>query len=359
MKRELLKCILKETSDTEIDYILKIINNFISYNEIVSFDDIITKNQIMKKIIQYAKKASNTDCNILLQGNSGTGKEIFAKAIHNYSTRSQRPFIVVNCKNIPREFVGKQLRGYEEETFINNKVYKYPGMFQLADEGTIFLNDIQYLSLGAQGELLKILEENEIKISQDKKSITNVRIICSSDNSLIEKVNNKDFRADLYYKLNVINIKIIDLNERTEDIGLLSKYFLKKLNDKNLNGYKTIDEEVIKELKNYKFIDNVRELRNLIEKLYFLCDENNITKKNFFEIIGCKSKQYKDDEKECEKNIKLKDIIPIKDLEKQSIENALNYYKGNVEKASKVLGLSRATIYRKINKYRINLYKDK
>ncbi|KEI00472.1 sigma-54-dependent Fis family transcriptional regulator [Clostridium botulinum] len=359
MNKELLKCTLKQIPDTEIDYIIKIINNFVSYNEIISFNDIVTKNQNMKKIIQYAKKASNTDCNILLQGNSGTGKEIFAKAIHNYSTRSQGPFIVVNCKNIPSEFVGEQLGGYEEQTFTDDEVCKYPGMFQLADEGTIFLNDIQYLSLGAQLELLKILEENEIKISQDKKSSMNVRIICSSDNSLIEKVNNKDFRSDLYYKLNVINIKLIDLNERIEDISLLAKYFLKKLDNKNLNGYKTIDDEVLEELKNYKFVDNVRELRNLIEKLYYLCDENNITKKFLFEIIGNKPIQRNNDEKYCKRNVELKDIIPMKVLEKQSIENALNYCKGNVEKASKILGLSRATIYRKINKYGINLYRNR
>ncbi|AEB75071.1 sigma 54-interacting transcriptional regulator [Clostridium botulinum] len=359
MNKELLKCILKETPDTEVDYILKIINNFVSYNEIINFNDIVTKNQNMKKIIQYAKKASNTDCNILLQGNSGTGKEIFAKAIHNYSTRAQGPFIVVNCKNIPSEFVREQLGGYEEQTFTDDEICKYPGMFQLADKGTIFLNDIQYLSLGAQQELLKILEENEIKISQNNKSSANIRIICSSDNGLIEKVNNKDFRADLYYKLNVINIKLIDLNERIEDIPLLAKYFLEKLNNKNLNGYKVIDDEALEEFKNYKFLDNVRELKNLIEKLYYLCDENNITKKFFFEIIGYKPIEHENDEKDCKNNVELKDIIPMKILEKQNIEDALNYCKGNVEKASKILGLSRATIYRKINKYGINLYRDR
>ncbi|WP_347455104.1 sigma-54 dependent transcriptional regulator [Clostridium novyi] len=309
----------------------------------------------VKKIVQYAKKASNTDCSILLQGSNGTGKEVFAEAIHNYSKRAEGPFIVVDCAIVPRELLKRRLFGYYEETFTDENE-EYPGKFQLADGGTLFLNNIEELPLDIQEKLLRILDDNKAGLRKSDEKNIDVRIIASTNKNLIDEVNTKSFRADLYYKLNVINIKLLDLEERKEDIPLLAKYFLEKLNSINLNKERTIDEDAIDELRNYKWIENIRELRNFIEKLYYLCDESNITRKFLLDCIYNKPKYNEKNKIFTESSTNEERILSLKELEKQSIEKALIYCEGNIEKAAKILEISRATIYRKISKYNIKLH---
>lgn len=355
MKKELLNCILKFTKDKDIDYINKLMNNFICATASYTFDDIVTKNQNVKKIVQYAKKAANTDCSILIQGSNGTGKEVFAESIHNYSKRVNGPFIVVDCAVVPRELLKRRLFGYSEETFTGEKE-EYPGKFQLANGGTLFLDNIEELPLDMQENLLKVLDDNKSALRQSDENNIDVRIIVATNKNLIDEVNNKSFRSDLYYKLNVINLKLLDLQERKEDIPLLAKHFLKRLNSTNLNKEKTIDEEAIEELKNYKWSGNIRELRNFIEKLYYLCDENNITRKFLLDYIYNKPKCNEKSNISNKNSVNEKNICSLKELEKENIEKSLAYCEGNVEKAAKVLGISRATIYRKISKYKIKLH---
>ncbi|KGN03380.1 transcriptional regulator [Clostridium novyi A str. 4570] len=355
MKKELLNCILKVTKDKDVDYINQLINNFIYATAIYTFDDIVTKNQNVKKIVQYAKKAANTDCSILIQGSNGTGKEVFAEAIHNYSKRADGPFIVADCAIVPRELLKRRLFGYCEETFTGEKE-EYPGKFQLAHGGTLFLDNIEELPLDMQEDLLKILEDNKASLRQSDENNIDVRIIVATNKNLIEEVNNKSFRADLYYKLNVINLKLLDLEDRKEDIPLLVKHYLQRLNTNNLGKEKTIDEDAIEELKNYKWIGNIRELRNFVEKLYYLCDESNITRKFLLDYIYDKPKCNDKNNISNENSLNDKNICSLRELEKQNIEKSLVYCEGNVEQAAKILGISRATIYRKISKYNIKLH---
>ncbi|MCY6371349.1 sigma-54 interaction domain-containing protein [Clostridium ganghwense] len=339
-------------------HIHKVVNNVVGYSAAYTFKDIITKNQKMKKIIQYAKKAANTDCNILLEGCSGTGKEVFAQAIHNYSSRAKGPFVAVNCAAIPRELFESELFGYEKGAFTGANKGGYPGKFELADGGTIFLDEIGELPLDIQSKLLRVLDNHKIvRVGCTHEKKINVRVIAATNRNLLEEVDKKNFRYDLYYRLNVIGISLMKLNEREEDIEALTKHFLKKLNINNLEGSKDIESSAIARLNDYKWNGNIRELRNVVEKAYYLCDNDIITEKYLLTFLKDKPKLENDfrREKINKSNFKVEDILPLKLVEEQNIKKALIAFDGNPEEAAKALGISRATIYRKISKYRIKI----
>lgn len=339
-------------------HIHKVVNNVVGYSAAYTFKDIITKNQYMKKNIQYAKKAANTDCNILLEGSSGTGKEVFAQAIHNYSSRAKGPFIAVNCAAIPRELFESELFGYEKGAFTGANKGGYPGKFELAEGGTIFLDEIGELPLDIQSKLLRVLDNHKIvRVGSTYEKKINVRVISATNRNLLEEVDKKNFRYDLYYRLNVIGIRLMDLQDRKDDIEALTKHFMKKLNGNNLEGGKDIDSSAIARLKEYKWEGNIRELRNIIEKAYCLCDSDIITEKYLLNLINGKEKLEKSfsEENISKLDLKVEDIQPLKLVEEQNIKNALIVCDGNAEEAAKVLGISRATIYRKINKYKIKV----
>lgn len=331
-------------------HIHRMVNNVVGYKANYTFEDIITKNQGMKKIIQYSKKASNADCNILLEGRSGTGKEIFAQAIHNYSKRQKGPFVAVNCAAIPRELVESELFGYEKGAFTGASKGGYPGKFELADGGTIFLDEIGELPLDIQSKLLRVLDNHKIvRVGSTFEKNIDVRVIAATNRNLMDEVENKNFRYDLYYRINVIGIGLMDLKDRNEDIELLVDHFMNKLNSKNPNNVKYIDRNLVEKFKTYNWDGNIRELRNVIEKAYYLSDVNRINEKCIESIIRGKSRVL-DNSLET---INKEEIIPLKVAEEKAIRKAIMYCKGSAEEAAKMLGISRATIYRKISKYGI------
>lgn len=339
-------------------HIHKVVNNVVGYSAAYTFKEIITKNQYMKKNIQYAKKAANTDCNILLEGSSGTGKEVFAQAIHNYSSRSKGPFVAVNCAAIPRELFESELFGYEKGAFTGANKGGYPGKFELAEGGTIFLDEIGELPLDIQSKLLRVLDNHKIvRVGSTYEKKINVRVISATNRNLLEEVDKKNFRYDLYYRLNVIGIRLMDLEDRKEDIDVLIKHFMKKLNENNLEGVKEIESSALAMLKEYKWEGNIRELRNIIEKAYYLCDSDVITQKYLLTMVKGKEKLEKSfsEENISKLDLTVEDIQPLKVVEEQNIRNALIACNGNAEEASKILGISRATIYRKISKYKIKI----
>lgn len=339
-------------------HIHKVVNNVIGYSAAYTFKDIITKNQYMKKNIQYAKKAANTDCNILLEGSSGTGKEVFAQAIHNYSSRAKGPFVAVNCAAIPRELFESELFGYEKGAFTGANKGGYPGKFELAEGGTIFLDEIGELPLDIQSKLLRVLDNHKIvRVGSTYEKKINVRVISATNRDLLDEVDKKNFRYDLYYRLNVIGIRLMDLQDRKEDIEALIKHFMKKLNENNLQRDKDIDSSAIVRLKEYKWEGNIRELRNIIEKAYYLCDSDIITEKYLLNLLNGKEKLEKSflEENISKIDLKVEDIQPLKVMEEQNIKKALIACQGNAEEAAKILGISRATIYRKISKYKIKI----
>ncbi|MBV4419549.1 sigma 54-interacting transcriptional regulator [Clostridium tyrobutyricum] len=326
----------------------KIVNNVVGYKASYTFHDIITRSAKMEYIVKLAKKASNTDCTILIEGKSGTGKEVFAQSIHNYSNRHNGPFVAVNCAAIPRELVESELFGYEKGAFTGASKGGYPGKFELADGGTIFLDEIGELPLDIQSKLLRVLDNLKIvRVGATYEKSIDVRIIAATNKLLKDEIKNRNFRGDLYYRLSVLNLNLIPLQERKEDIEILARHFIDRLNFKNPNFPKYLDNSYIGKLILYNFPGNIRELRNIVERSYYLCEDLLITDKYLIhESINL--------------DFKIDPItpdipMPLEKVEKAYISNALKYFHGNASETAHALKIGKATIYRKINKYNIDI----
>lgn len=330
----------------EEGYVHKVVNKIAGYSASYTFEDIITNNYNVKKTIEFAKKASDSECNILLEAPSGTGKEVFAQAVHNYSSRSEGPFVAVNCASLPRELVESELFGYEKGAFTGALSEGNPGKFELANGGSIFLDEIGELPLDMQSKLLRVLDNKSItRVGGSYEKKLNVRIIAATNRNLSDEIEKRNFRSDLYYRLNVMNIRLLALKDRKDDIEALANYFIYKLNLKNPNNYKSLSAEYIEFLKKYDWPGNIRELRNVVERAYYLCEKNIIDKDGFNENYEIKT--YSNENKNT--------ILTMEDIEKNSIIKTLNFCNGNILDACEKLNISRATIYRKIKKYNIKL----
>lgn len=329
----------------ETQYVHKLVSKVVGYKASYNFDDIITENQNMKHMIEFAKKASKSDCNILIEGESGTGKELISQSIHNYSDRSSGPFVAINCASIPRDLVESELFGYEKGAFTGASKEGNPGKFEIADGGTIFLDEIGELPLDIQTKLLRVLDNCKItRVGGNYEKQLDVRVIGATNRNLKEEVKRKNFRQDLYYRLSVMNIKTIPLNERKEDIEILTKYFVKILNVKTGQD-KKVSRQYISNLKEYNWNGNVRELRNVVERDYYLGDMN-------LDLEYYVEKEYSNNSRVENKKEDMS-VVPMETVEKEAIENALKKYGGNMVKVSEVLNIGRSTLYRKIKKYDI------
>ncbi|WP_148550967.1 sigma-54-dependent Fis family transcriptional regulator [Paraclostridium bifermentans] len=321
----------------------KLVNKVVGYKAQYKFEDIITENEKMKAMISFAKKISKTDCNILIEGESGTGKELVAQSIHNFSERKNGPFVAINCASIPRELVESELFGYEKGAFTGASKEGHPGKFELADGGTIFLDEIGELPLDTQSKLLRVLDNGKvIRVGGTYEKQLDVRIIGATNRILKNEIVIKNFREDLYYRLSVMNINTIPLRERIDDIDVLVNYFVEKLNYKSKSNNVEVSYSYIQELKKYNWPGNIRELRNIIERDYYL-SENNLISISRLDNIN----MFKDEEN------KEKEIIPLDCLEKKAIQEAMKKCNGNMVMVSKLLNIGRSTLYRKINKYNI------
>lgn len=332
----------------ETQSVHKLVSKVVGYKASYNFEDIITENQKMKDMIEFAKKASKSDCNILIEGESGTGKELISQSIHNYSDRSSGPFVAINCASIPRELVESELFGYEKGAFTGASKEGHPGKFEIADGGTIFLDEIGELPLDIQTKLLRVLDNSKItRVGGTYEKQLDVRVIGATNRNLKDEIKKKNFRQDLYYRLSVMNIKTIPLNDRKEDIEVLTKYFVKILNVKNGQPDKKVTRQYIKKLKEHNWSGNVRELRNVVERGYYLGDMNS-------DLEHYAEKEYSNDSIGIYENKKENvNVVPMEMVEKEAIENALKKYDGNMVKVSEVLNIGRSTLYRKIKKYNI------
>lgn len=326
----------------------KLVNKVIGFKASYEFDNIVTINEKMKEMIKIAKKAAKCECNILIEGESGTGKELIAQSIHNYSNRASGPFVAVNCASIPRELVESELFGYEKGAFTGASKEGQTGKFELADGGTIFLDELGELPLDIQSKLLRVLDNGKItRVGGSYEKQLNVRVIGATNRFLKEEIKKKNFREDLYYRLSVISIKTVQLRNRKEDIDILVEHFVNNLNSKSVQNSKSVKKSYINKLKQSDWPGNVRELRNIVERDYYLSDGDMVS-------------AYCTDEEEVEESIFKRDelqdtnIISMQILEKQNIEKALYKCGGNMIKASQFLNISRSTLYRKVKKYNIN-----
>ena len=218
-------------------------------------------------------KVAPTDARVLITGGNGTGKEVVARWLHEKSTRFKKPFIEVNCAAIPSELIESELFGHEKGAFTSAHKQRL-GKFELANGGTIFLDEIGDMSLSAQAKVLRALQENKIsRVGSDKDIKVDVRIIAATNKDLKAEIADNKFREDLYHRLSVILIKVPDLNDRKEDIPLLAKHFIDSICDESGIVRKSIDKKAIKALQNINWTGNIREFRNVIERMIILCDE--------------------------------------------------------------------------------------
>ncbi|WP_406243145.1 sigma 54-interacting transcriptional regulator [Tissierella carlieri] len=312
-----------------------------------ALDSIISISKSMESLKELTKRAAKTNSNVLILGESGTGKELFAHAIHNNSRRIDAPFIRVNCGAIPYELLESELFGYEEGSFTGAKKGGKIGKFKAADGGTIFLDEIGDLPMNMQVKLLRVLQDKEIeRIGCNYSEKIDIRVIAATNKDLEKMVSEGMFRLDLYYRLNVVSIKIPPLRERKEDITILSKYLVNKISKGENIKVDKISESTIEYLKNYDWPGNVRELENILERAINFLEEETIIKPEHLptKITGMtRNKQMKS----------LKSIL--EEVEKQSIIDSLIIANGNKTLAANTLDISRTSLYEKISKYEIDM----
>lgn len=324
----------------EIKRIRKLANRIMGNKAVYTFDKIISESDRFLQIIEYAKKIADSKSTILISGESGTGKEVFAQAIHNYSSRKEEPFVAINCGAIPRNLIESELFGYEEGAFTGAKRGGSAGKFEIADGGTILLDEIGEMPLDMQTKLLRVIEEGVIsRVGSGKQIPIDVRIIAATNKDLALEVQDRNFRLDLYYRLNVLPIHLLALRERKEDILPITHYFIKTIS-KRLNKKEVhLDSKTIKQLQDYHWPGNIRELENVIERMI---NTQNI---HLHENINKTASFHSMDIDEC---------LDLEQAEKVYIQKILIKCEGNITLAAKKLRIGRNTLYRKIEKYDIH-----
>ncbi len=291
--------------------------------------EIIGDSKTIKNILNLVRKIAVTDTTVLILGESGTGKELIAKEIHRLSKRAARNFISLSCAALPETLLESELFGYKRGAF-TGAVSDKEGLFKAADRGSFFLDEIGDASPTIQMKLLRLLEEKELVPLGSTRSIkVDVRLIAATNKDLQNEVAKKNFREDLFYRLNVISISLPALRDRVEDIPVLAKYFLQQICKRENKGEKKLTMSVMKALKQYRWPGNVRELKHVIERALILSELHEIK----VEHLGLPG---------------LSTQPSLNEIEAHEIQRVLNECNGNVSKAAKILGVGRATLYRKI-----------
>lgn len=319
-----------------------------------TFDHIIGMSNKMKKIRSIAAQAAKTSSTVLIRGESGTGKELIAHAIHNASPRCNQPFIKVNCAAIPENLIESELFGYCEGAFTGALKGGKPGKFELANGGTIFLDEIGDLPITAQAKVLRVLQEFEFERIGGTETISvDVRVIAATNRDLNELIKNGQFRKDLFYRLNVVEIETPPLRERGEDINYLIDYLIEKICDR-LNIYSvTISDEARSILTAYDFPGNVRELENILERaINFAADTGVIKKEHLPSFVYANTQNVSKINDKITSITNLKEVVSL--AERNAIIKALELAEGNKNKAAQILDIHRSLLYKKLDKYGIS-----
>lgn len=325
-------------------------------NEMDSVDNLIGQSRHMQDIFKIIGKVADSDITVLLQGESGTGKEVVARAIHNNSRRSSRPFIKINCAAIPEHLMESELFGHEKGSFTGAFNQK-PGKFELAHNGTVFLDEIGELSQNTQVKLLNVLQEKDFERVGGTKSIkVDVRILTATNRDLKKLVEDGKFREDLYYRVNVVNIKLPPLRERKDDIPLLLNYFMKKFSRKYNKKITGISSAAMSVLEAFSWPGNVRELKNICEQAVVMTtgtvimpDDLPISDKAGLQAGGAEGAPAITMKNGGSRT--LKEIVS--DVEKQVILKTLQEYKWNRQETAKALNLNRRSLYEKMKEYNL------
>lgn len=314
-----------------------------------TFSDLIGVSEPFVQLKRFAEEIAATPSPILIQGESGTGKELFANAIHCASQRRDKPFVAINCAAIPRDLIGSELFGYVGGSFTGASRTGAKGKFELADGGTLFLDEIGEMPVEMQSVLLRALEENTItRIGATKPINVDVRIITATNKDLPKCISEGSFRADLYYRLSVINLNMVPLRQRREDIPVLADYFLKHFAASNNKPMKGISTEAMTAMMEYAWPGNVRELRNAVERGVIVSKNGYIEAEDMPEVITGRIKPQPEPEQPRER---VRDLESF--FERQRLDMAKKLmveFKGNKSKVAQKMGISRSTLYRLLNR---------
>jgi PAS domain S-box-containing protein len=303
-----------------------------------SFEDIISKNSNMQDLFKIMPDIAESDSSVLIQGKTGTGKELIARALHNLSNRTEHPFITINCAALPETLLESELFGHKKGAFTDAKQDK-PGRIATAEKGTLFLDEIGEVPLSLQVKLLRFLQTKTYEpLGSNKPVNADVRIISATNRDLHKAIADETFRSDLFYRLNVVNIILPELKNRKEDIDLLIKHFINKYNalkEKNILG---IANEAKQVLLNYNYPGNIRELENIIEHCFVLCKDKHISSRHLPKYLS---------EKNSAQNI---EKLTLSEMEQRYIQQILTLTNGNKSKTAQILGIDSSTLWRKLKK---------
>ena len=310
-----------------------------------------TKNYNFRKILRIAKKAASADVNVLITGESGTGKEVMARFIYENSKRKNEKFVPVNCQAFSSGLLESELFGHEKGSF-TGAFNKRIGRFEEAHGGTLFLDEVGDIDLNTQVKLLRVLENRTIeKIGSNKPIDVDFRLICATNKDFYEAIENKEFREDLFYRINTISIHLPSLKERKEDLPMLIDFFLKKSSAKYNKKIIKVEDDVMNHLLNYEYKGNIRELKNILDRLVVL-SENGIIRKEFVS-----ANVQPNIEPDCGNFIKLEDIKPLKEIKQEAeanyIKKVLERFNGNITKSAEYLEISRRQLFNKIVEYNV------
>lgn len=331
------------------------IQQTLSYiQEKMACQNIVSSSPEMERLFKMLLNVARTDTTVTIYGESGTGKEVLANFVHQNSMRSNKPFIPINCAAIPAELMEAEFFGYEKGSFTGANREGKAGLFEMADHGTIFLDELGEMPLSLQSKLLRVLESGEVKrIGSSKTLKTDVRIIAATNRNLTKMVDEKTFREDLYYRLNVIPVNIPPLRERPEDIEALSEHFLNEFNRKYGRNVE-ISEDVLNKFKKYSWPGNIRELKNEIER--YVVTEGQVSSvlndniRHSMTDVNIKFTNSNISKNITVKNIPLKEVMDRYEIE--YIRHVIDDCEGVMTEAAKRLGIHRSALYKKIDKFK-------
>lgn len=340
----------------KIKRVNKLVNDLSGSYANFTFDDIIGSGTKINECILQAKNAAMSMSNVLITGESGTGKELIAQSIHSFSDRKEQPFVSINCGAIPRELLESELFGYEPGSFTGASNKGRMGKFELADGGTIFLDEIGEMPIDMQVKLLRVIQERKLtRIGGNNIFELDVRIIAATNKDLFEQCKKGAFREDLYYRINVLHVMLPPLRERKEDISELIHHFINKLSAKLGKEIIDIYPTAMSKILNYSWPGNVRELENTVERAVNLCNgqiikEEDIFIENYDKLINLEADNTNIVQKPIVSDV---EIEPLEVVEKRAIERALHISEGNITATANLLKVTRNTIYNKMKKYNL------
>jgi len=352
-----VKILSKKLKDLERE--LTVYKNVVSsiYSSKYCFDSIVGEDVTLRNVKSVAQRAANTGSTVLIMGESGTGKELFANAIHQASPRTDRPFVRVNCAALPDNLLESELFGYEEGAFTGARRGGKLGKFEMANHGTIFLDEIGDMPLAMQAKLLIVLQEREVeRVGGTKPIQVDVQVIAATNRNLEDMMKKGKFREDLYYRLNVVTLNVPSLRKRPQDIHLLINYLMPKLSQRLHTQVEEVSEEALQLLCGYDWPGNVRELENLLERAINLADskQDSCLSPEYFPSLSRLVVQPASSVEPV--SVESIDNLgeAVRKMEEETIRRVLERTHNNKAQTAKILGLNKSVLYRKLRKY--NLY---